>query len=138
PDGRPGAGMSGRATPGGAPSLLGGSIVLPPNACRHEPARSVTPGVGEPGTAGSVAVVGAGKMGLPLAAQFASHGWSVIAVDIDPAVVAGINEGRSHIGDEPGVADLVAEAHEAGRLRATVDGAAAAAESDVVVLIVPV
>ena len=41
-------------------------------------------------------------MGLPLAAQFASHGWSVIAVDIDPAVVAAINEGRSHIGDEPG------------------------------------
>ena len=31
-----------------------------------------------------VAVVGAGKMGLPLVAQFASHGWSVIAVDIDP------------------------------------------------------
>jgi nucleotide sugar dehydrogenase len=85
-----------------------------------------------------VAVVGAGKMGLPLAAQFASHGWSVIAVDIDPAVVAAINEGRSHVGEEPGLADLVADAHVAGRLRATLDGAVAARESDVVVLIVPV
>ena len=47
-------------------------------------------------------------MGLPLAAQFASHGWSVIAVDIDPSVVAAINDGRSHIGEEPGVAELVA------------------------------
>lgn len=119
-------------------SFLGGSIVLPVNDCRHAPARQVRPWTGEAGTAGTVAVVGAGKMGLPLAAQFVSHGWSVIAVDIDPTVVAAINEGRSHIGDEPGVADLVAEAHAAGRLRATLDGAAAAAESDVVVLIVPV
>ena len=83
-------------------------------------------------------MVGAGKMGLPLAAQFASHGWSVIAVDIDPAVVEAINEGRSHIGDEPGLAELVADAHAAGRLRATLDGAEAAREADVVVLIVPV
>ena len=77
-------------------------------------------------------------MGLPLAAQFASHGWSVIAVDIDPAVVAGINEGRSHVADEPGLAELVSSAHAEGRLRATLDGAAAAADADVVVLIVPV
>ena len=78
-------------------------------------------------------------MGLPLAAQFASHGWYVIAVDIDPRVVdRAINDGRSHIGEEPGVAELVAEAHAAGRLRATLDGAEAAREADVVVLIVPV
>jgi nucleotide sugar dehydrogenase len=85
-----------------------------------------------------VAVVGAGKMGLPLAAQFAGHGWNVIAVDVQESVVAAINEGRSHIGEEPGVAELVAEAHASGRLRATADGAAAARSADVVVLIVPV
>jgi nucleotide sugar dehydrogenase len=121
-----------------APSLLGGSIELPPNACLHQTPRPVHPWDGEPGTAGTVAVVGAGKMGLPLAAQFASHGWSVIAVDIDPAVVASINEGRSHVGEEPGLADLVADAHAAGRLRATQDGSRAARDADVVVLIVPV
>ena len=59
-------------------------------------------------------------MGLPLAAQFASHGWSVIAVDIDPArrrrrsTTGGRTSARS-----PGVAELVADAHAAGRLRAT-------------------
>ena len=121
-----------------AASLVGGSIVLPVNECRHVPARHVRPWTGEAGTAGTVAVVGAGKMGLPLAAQFASHGWSVIAVDIDPSVVAAINDGRSHIGEEPGVAELVADAHAEGRLTATLDGAAAAATADVVVLIVPV
>jgi nucleotide sugar dehydrogenase len=125
-----------RSAPGA--SFLGGSIVLPVKECRHAPARQVRPWTAEPGTAGTVSVVGAGKMGLPLAAQFASHGWSVIAIDIDPVVVASINDGHSHIGAEPGVAEIVADAHAAGRLRATTDGAAAVAESDVVVLIVPV
>jgi nucleotide sugar dehydrogenase len=119
-------------------NLAGGSISLEPNPCRHGPARSVSPWRGEPGTAGLVAVVGAGKMGLPLAGQFASHGWSVIAVDIDETVVGSINDGRSHVGEEPGLAELVARAHDDGLLRATTDGAAAAREADVVVLIVPV
>ena len=118
--------------------LSGGSISLEPNPCRHGTANRVSPWRGEPGTAGVVAVVGAGKMGLPLAAQFASHGWSVIAVDIDAAVVAAINDGRSHVDEEPGLAGLVASAHEAGSLGATTDGAAAARDADVVVLIVPV
>jgi nucleotide sugar dehydrogenase len=122
-----------------APSMLGGTIELPANPCRHDlPARSVSPWTGEAGTAGRVAVVGAGKMGLPLAAQFASHGWSVTAVDVQESVVAAINEGRSHVAEEPGLAAAVQDAHAAGRLRATTDGAAAARESDVVVLIVPV
>ena len=119
-------------------NLAGGSITSEPNPCRHPLARRVSPWRGEPGTAGVVAVVGAGKMGLPLAAQFASHGWSVIAVDIDASVVGAINEGRSHVDEEPGLGELVASAHGDGRLRATTDGAAAAREADVVVLIVPV
>jgi nucleotide sugar dehydrogenase len=119
-------------------SMLGGSIELPVRACGHEPAREVSPWVGEPGTAGTVAVVGAGKMGLPLAAQFADHDWQVIAVDVQQEVVDAINEGRSHVLEEPGLAELVRTAHAGGRLRATTDAAAAAREADVVVLIVPV
>jgi len=119
-------------------NLAGGSITLEPNPCRHGTARRVSPWRGEAGTSGVVAVVGAGKMGLPLAGQFASHGWSVIAVDIDAAVVASINEGRSHVDEEPGLAELVSTAHDDGLLRATTDAAAAAGEADVVVVIVPV
>jgi nucleotide sugar dehydrogenase len=124
--------------PSSVASVLGGSIELPAQPCAHAPAREVSPWIGAPGTSGRVAVVGAGKMGLPLAAQFASHGWRVIAVDVQQGVVDAINKGESHIGEEPGVAELVQSAHEAGRLRATTDGAAAAREADVVVLIVPV
>jgi len=119
-------------------SMLGGSISVPPSPCTHAPARAVRPWTGEEGTAGTVAVVGAGKMGLPLAAQFATHGWTVIAVDVNPAVVEAINAGRSHVGEEPGLAEMVATVHAEGRLRATLDAAAAAREADVVVLIVPV
>jgi nucleotide sugar dehydrogenase len=129
--------ISTRPTSTGA-SLLGGSIELPVNPCRHGTPRPVTPWTGEPGTTGTVAVIGAGKMGLPLCSQFAGHGWSVIAVDVQESVVAAINEGRSHVDGEAGLAEGVAAAHAAGRLRATTDAAAAARESDVVVLIVPV
>jgi len=120
------------------PSLLGGSIELPSAPCLHPVARPAQPWTGEEGTAGRVAVVGAGKMGLPLAAQFASHGWHVTAVDVQDSVVDAINEGRSHVTEEPGLAELVRASHDAGRLAATTDGTAAARSSDVVVLIVPV
>ena len=126
------------ARPSSVQSLLGGSIELPVHACGHAPAIHVSPWVAEPGTAGTVAVVGAGKMGLPLAAQFADHDWHVIAVDVQQSVVDSINEGRSHVADEPGLAELVATAHRGGRLRATTDGAVAARATDVIVLIVPV
>jgi nucleotide sugar dehydrogenase len=119
-------------------SMLGGSITVPPSPCLHAPARPVDAWAGEAGTAGTVAVVGAGKMGLPLAAQFADHGWRVIAVDVNPDVVDAINDGRSHVGEEPGLDELVARVHAAGRLRATLDAADAARAADVVVLIVPV
>ena len=124
--------------PSSSASVIGGTITLPENPCLHTPARLATPWVGEPGTAGTVTVVGAGKMGLPLAAQFASHGWNVVAVDVNAEVVDAVNAGVAHVAEEPGLAQRVAEVHAAGRLRATTDGAAAAAESDVVVLIVPV
>jgi nucleotide sugar dehydrogenase len=124
--------------PSAVQSMLGGSFEQPVRACGHEPGTEVSPWVGEAGTAGRVAVVGAGKMGLPLAAQFADHGWRVTAVDVQQAVVDAINEGRSHVAEEPGLAELVRAAHSRGRLKATTDAAAAAREADVVVLIVPV
>ncbi len=119
-------------------SVIGGTITLPEQPCVHGKTRPASPWLGEPGTTGTVAVVGAGKMGLPLAAQYASHGWSVIAVDVNPTVVDAINAGRAHVAEEPDLAERVAEAHANGLLRATLDAAAAAREADVVILIVPV
>jgi nucleotide sugar dehydrogenase len=119
-------------------SLLGGAIAPPVNPCTHATPRAVTPWSGERGTVGRAVVVGAGKMGLPLAVQFARHGWHTTAVDVNRDVVAAINEGRSLVTNEPGLAEGVAEAHAAGLLVATGDAAAAVRDADVAVLIVPV
>lgn len=84
----------------------------------------------------NVSVVGAGKMGLPIAVWIASRGATVWACDKSREVVAAIEAGEPGI-DEPGVAELLAEVQAAGRLRATTDTTAAAADSDVVIVIAP-
>src|SRR5262249_38088931 len=83
-----------------------------------------------------VVVVGAGKMGLPLACQFARQGAEVAACDVNPTVVRAINAGECPF-DEPGVPALLREGVSAGRLRATTETADAVANSEVVVVIVP-
>ncbi|TMF53528.1 MAG: nucleotide sugar dehydrogenase [Chloroflexi bacterium] len=84
-----------------------------------------------------VAVVGLGKIGLPLAAQYAARGLSVIGCDVNPDVVAAVNAGRSHIREEAGLEEAVAEAVAAGRLSATTDTSGGVAGVSAVVLIVP-
>src|ERR1051326_3763969 len=69
----------------------------------------------------TVAVVGLGKIGLPLAIQYAQHGCRVIGSDINPQVVEMINAGQSHIQEEPGIVSGVAEAVSKGLLIATLD-----------------
>jgi nucleotide sugar dehydrogenase len=86
----------------------------------------------------TVAVVGLGKIGLPLAVQYAQHGWSVVGCDINPLVVEKINAGQSHIQEEPGLAAGVADAVHKELLSATLDAAEAAHQASVVVVIVPV
>ncbi len=49
----------------------------------------------------SVGIVGLGYVGLPLAVNFAEAGVDVIGVDVDPAKVSGLRDGRSHIEDIP-------------------------------------
>jgi nucleotide sugar dehydrogenase len=85
-----------------------------------------------------VAVVGLGKIGLPLAAQIAGKGHTVIGCDVQPAVVASVNAGESHIAEEPGLAEAVRSCVAAGRLSATTDTTEATSSSEVVLVIVPV
>jgi nucleotide sugar dehydrogenase len=86
----------------------------------------------------NVVVVGMGKIGLPLATQFAGKKKHVVGCDVLPDVVDAINRGHSHIHEEPGLEEAVAAAVAAGSLKATLDTTAAVASADVVVVIVPV
>jgi nucleotide sugar dehydrogenase len=82
-----------------------------------------------------VAVVGGGKIGLPLACTFAANGAGVTVCDVDGDLVAKVNAGRSpHL--EPGLDERVGAAVAEGRLSASRETAAAVAEAEVVVVIV--
>jgi nucleotide sugar dehydrogenase len=85
----------------------------------------------------TVSVVGLGKIGLPLAAQFSGKGLHVIGCDVLPDVVEIVNGGHSHIHEEPGLEEAVAASVAKGTLRATADTSGAVAESNVAVVIVP-
>jgi len=85
-----------------------------------------------------VCVVGLGKIGLPLAAQYASKGLSVVGCDPDAELVAEVSRGRCPLVGERGLARSIREAVAAWCLEATTDTAAAVREAQVVVVIVPV
>ncbi|HEV2656114.1 MAG TPA: nucleotide sugar dehydrogenase [Ktedonobacteraceae bacterium] len=89
-------------------------------------------------SASTVAVVGLGKIGLPLAIQFAQHGRRVIGCDIDPAVVDTINTGQAHVQEESELAVAVASAVASGTLSATLVTSEAVCQAAVVVVIIPV
>ena len=77
-------------------------------------------------------IVGLGYVGLPLALELARAGYRVLGYDVNPAVVDGVNAGRSHVKD---VADKeLAEVR--GRLSATADSARLS-EADAVSICVP-
>lgn len=84
-----------------------------------------------------ICVVALGKIGLPLAVQFAAKGHEVVGADVSERVVGLVNEGAVPF---PGEADLdvkLKEAVTAGLLSATTDTSAAVADADAVVVVVP-
>jgi nucleotide sugar dehydrogenase len=84
-----------------------------------------------------ITVVGLGKIGLPLAVQFAKSGHDVLGADVSQPVVDQVNAGTEPFPGEAHLAEYLAEVVPAGNLKATTDTAAAVAESDAVVVVVP-
>ncbi len=84
-----------------------------------------------------IAVVALGKIGLPLAVQFADTGHQVIGCDVNQAVVDIVNSGTEPFPGEAHLAEKLSAVVGDGRLRATTDTAAAVAESEAVVVVVP-
>ncbi|HEX4443441.1 MAG TPA: nucleotide sugar dehydrogenase [Galbitalea sp.] len=84
-----------------------------------------------------IAVIALGKIGLPLAVQFADKGHQVVGVDINPQTVDLVNAGKEPFPGEAHLAEKLAELVPAGRLRATTDYAEAVPGADAVVLVVP-
>jgi UDP-N-acetyl-D-mannosaminuronic acid dehydrogenase len=83
-------------------------------------------------SAPDVAIIGLGRIGLPLALSFADRGLTVLGVDKDPERLGAIAAGRMPF-EETGGDELMARVHASGRL-STTDRVADAAQADAIVL----
>ncbi|HEV7172085.1 nucleotide sugar dehydrogenase [Pedococcus sp.] len=84
-----------------------------------------------------ITVVGLGKIGLPLAVQFARSGHQVFGADVNERLVDVVNSGVEPFPGEANLAEYLKEVVSSGDLRATTDTTAAVADSDAVVVVVP-
>jgi nucleotide sugar dehydrogenase len=86
----------------------------------------------------NVAVIGIGRIGLPLAATIARNGHRVFGCDINAARVAAVNRGENPIPDEAGLGELLPQVTASGALTATTDTATAVAQCETVLFAVAV
>jgi len=84
-----------------------------------------------------IAVVALGKIGLPLAVQFAKKGHQVTGCDVNEKTVDLINAGTEPFPGENFLAEYLAEVVASGHLTATTDTTKAVREADAVVIVVP-
>ncbi|HEU4402967.1 MAG TPA: nucleotide sugar dehydrogenase [Candidatus Polarisedimenticolia bacterium] len=82
----------------------------------------------------TVAIIGLGYVGLPLACEFARTGLTVLGIDTDRGKIDGIGRGHSHVQDVPD--GLLRDFVKGGRLTATGDFSVLA-RADAVVICVP-
>ena len=86
----------------------------------------------------NICVIGMGKIGLPLAIQFASRDGNVIGVDINPNVVELVNHGKAPFPGEPNLEILLNEAIAQKKFTATTNYKTGVQDADVIVVLVPV
>ena len=84
-----------------------------------------------------IAVIALGKIGLPLAVQFADMGHEVVGVDVQQAVVDKVNAGIEPFPGEAHLQEKLSELVPAGKLRATTDYSDAIPGVDAIVIVVP-
>ena len=84
-----------------------------------------------------ISVIGLGKIGLPLAVQFASKGHTVFGVDVNPTTVQQVNDGIEPFPGETGLKELLSSTAIRNNLTATLDGPGSVQQSDAVVIVVP-
>src|SRR5699024_1032798 len=85
----------------------------------------------------NIAVVALGKIGLPLAVQFAESGHNVTGVDVNERTVDLINSGIEPFPGEAHLQKKLANVISSGDLRATSSYADAIPDADAVVIVVP-
>ena len=85
----------------------------------------------------TVTVVGLGKIGLPLAVQFARKGEEVLGADINQETVELVNKGLEPFPEEENLQEYLKEVVKDGKLKASTNTTTCVQNSDVVVVVVP-
>ena len=85
----------------------------------------------------TIAIYGAGKVGLPIAVVFAETGANVIAVDINEEIVKKINAGENPVKNEAGLDEKFLKCYKSGNLKASTELISSAKKADVIIVIVP-
>ncbi|MHA1315512.1 MAG: nucleotide sugar dehydrogenase [Candidatus Helarchaeota archaeon] len=85
----------------------------------------------------TLAVFGAGKLGLPVALAFANAGLNVIAVDLNQSIVDKINHGENPHVFEPRMDSILQKCVKKRRIKATTDPVLASKSSDVKMILIP-
>ncbi len=97
-----------------------------------EPSPDVTTPAGQP--VPRIAVIGLGRVGLPLALCFADAGAQILGIDHDRSIIESLQLGRMPF-DERGTQELLERVQATGRLTLSEHAADAAAASDIVLTI---
>jgi nucleotide sugar dehydrogenase len=84
----------------------------------------------------TIGIIGLGWMGLPTACLYAEAGARVIGADMNPMVVERANKGEPTI-DEAGLPAMLKKAVRSGKFSATTDTEGAAANSEILFIVVP-
>lgn len=117
--------FAGVAASGGSPTGMPTTMTMFASGTRKDP------------TLVKIAVIGMGKIGLPLAVQFADKGHDVVGVDVQQKVVDTINSGHEPFPGEAFLEEKLNQLVPAGRLRATTDYSEAIPGIDAIVIVVP-
>ena len=81
----------------------------------------------------TVNILGLGYIGLPLAGVLADEGHHVTGTDVNPNIISILQNGRSHIEDEPGLVDLIETVSALGNLQVSLTPR----PSDIYIIAVP-
>lgn len=84
-----------------------------------------------------ISLVALGKIGLPLAVQFAMKGHHVIGCDVNQKTVELVNQGIEPFPGEAHLGEYLKQVVSSGHLTATTDTSNAVSQSDAVVVVVP-
>jgi len=86
----------------------------------------------------TIAVIGQGKMGLPIDVAFLNAGYRVIGVDVNPKVVELVSQGNPPIVGEPGVEEGIRKGLQTKKFECTLSLEYALKQSDVIIIIIPI